>query len=703
MMATLFIVVIFFLCGEATTTPFVLNRVSVTKNIAKQLSVRFHGYSPELVLVHTILRFSSPINYRHNALLIEQSSLSKYKKILQEEDMKMTITSRSIKKILSYHTVTDNTTSDANGDGIADKLAELVRSASLFGVGLTATVSYDGLLLLDEFSAIWSDYNVMIFSHSLLTFLYREDGALAIPHAKKQSDFNSFTHFACDPAFDSDQCLVLSPHEGLEINGQLYPTYRVIVDLDSSENLLPIDLFLRWRATETRPVTPLSIKLGEGSLLHLNRQFSYTMHQSNVIVVGVDLIHNFPHIEYSVVKKEFLLSFNQEITVNTDTQYTIEILFLFLNLGLLFCLFLFGTSYNYNILNYMIAFGNFAKTAHFFAHKQILIEGLTIIISFVVVIVSLAVDDPDPTFTAYESRKTLFIVFLLYHIIITLFIVIAYTEPNRCALQHYFTRLYNLLYRRQTKQALLITPLVSDAHVELEKDTHSINAILPQARQRKLQPLGLKAQEPVVAVIEPLPYSEAFVDIADRGLAKRLHKAVVGAYHDPVIQLYTPVSIVRNLAFITTLLVAMALLFNFYTPQNNIYLLLIVALSFAVIYFQVKYMAVSVVYLSLFYPCPMTRSERAANTWFIVFLVVEAIATALYIVFAYESVYVTYFDTVNSTHSPATINAYILSVIATLVLLAVMCVTTAFDKYADPLIEKAVEECERIRKLRLVQ
>ncbi|MCJ7760532.1 hypothetical protein MUP59_05250, partial [Candidatus Bathyarchaeota archaeon] len=106
------------------TEPFVLNRVSVTKNAARQFSVRFHGYSPELVLIHAILRFSSPINQRHNALLIEESSLSKYKKILKEEDLKMTISSRAVKKIVSYHTVRDNTTSDANGDGIADKLAE---------------------------------------------------------------------------------------------------------------------------------------------------------------------------------------------------------------------------------------------------------------------------------------------------------------------------------------------------------------------------------------------------------------------------------------------------------------------------------------------------------------------------------------------------------------------------------------------------
>ena len=681
---------LFFLCGEATE-PFVLNRVTVTKNVARQCSVRFHGYTPELVLIHAILRFSSPINYRHNALLIEQSSLAKYKKILKEDDMKMTITSRSIKKIVSYHTVSDNTTSDANGDGIADKLAELVRSASLFGVGLTATVSYDGLLLLDEYSAIWNDYNVMVFSRSLLTFMYRVNGSLT--PTTKETDFNSQTYFACDTTFDSDQCLVMSPPEGLEINGQLYPNYRVIVDLDASENLLPIDLFLRWRATESRPVTPLSIKLGEDSLLHLNRKFEYTMHQSNVIVLGIDVIHNFPRVEYSVTKKEFRLFFNQHTTVETDTQYTIQVLFLFLNLALLFCLFVWGTSYNYNILNYMIMFGNYAKTAHFFAHKQVLIEGLTIFIVLVVTIVSLAVDDADPAWTAYESRKALFIAFLFYHIVITLFIVIAYSEPNRCALQHYFTRLYNYLYLRNQKKAVLITPL-----------SQPTNVISPQLRQRKPVPLGLnKEQDPVVAVIEPLPYGDAFIDIADRKLAKRLHETVVGMYHDPVIQLYTPISIVRNLSFVTTLLIGLALLFNFYTPLNNIYLLLIVALSFAIIYFQVKYMAVSIVYLSLFYPGRMSRRERAANTWFIVFLVVETIMVVLYVILSYDSIYVTYFNTVNSTHSSATINAYIVSVIATLALLAVMSVTVAFDKYADPLIEKAVEECERVRKLRLAR
>ena len=667
-----------------TNEPFVLNRVSVTKNTAKHFSVRFHAQSPELLLIHAILRFNSPINTRHNALLIEQSSLAKYQKIMNEDEMKMTITSRNIKKVLPYHTVQENTTNDANGDGIADKLAEVIRSASLFGLGLTASVSYDGVLLLDEYSAIWNTYNVMVFSTSMLTFLYSKDGSLS---TLENTVFNGVTRFMCDPTYDADQCLVVSEARGLQINGFLYPTYRILVDLDARENLLPIDLFLRWRTTEPH----LSITVGEDSVLHLNRDFVYSIHQSNVIVLGVDLIHYFPRVEYSVTHKEFAVFFNHAITVDSDTQHTIAVLFVFLNWALLVCLFLFGTSFNYSVLNYIIMFGNYAKTAHFFAFKQVFVEGATIIIVFVVIIVSLVVDDADPAWTAYESRKALFIGFLVYHMVMTIFINVVYVEHARCALRHYFARLCPT-----TKQPVLITPLT---HRELDKDVHSIDAILP-LRQRKFKPLELD-EEPFVALIEPLPYSEAFMDIKDRKLAQRLHNTVVGMYHDPVIQLYTPISIIRNLAFMTTLLVGLALLFNFYTPTNNIYLLLIVALSFAIIYYQVKYLAVAVVYLSLFYPCRMTQCEWRANKWLILFMVVESAVVILYIVCSYESIYVAYFDTINTTHSVSTINAYILSVIATVVLLAVMSVTIAFDKYADPLIEDVIEERLKLRCMKL--
>lgn len=682
------IITILFLVYEAgTNEPFVLNRVSVTKNTAKQFSVRFHAQSPELLLIHTILRFNSPINTRHNALLIDQTSLTKYRKIMNEDDMKMTIMSRTTKKVLAYHTVQENTTSDANGDGIGDKLAEVIRSASLFGLGLTAAVSYDGVLLLDEYSAIWNTYNAMVFSTSMLTFLYSEEGSLS---TLESTAFNGVTRLTCDPTYDADQCLVTG--NGLQINGLLYPTYRILVDLDASVNLLPIDLFLRWRTTEPR----LAITIDENSVLHLNREFVYSMHQSNVIVLGVDLIHFFPRIEYSVTHKEFALFYNHATTLDSDTQHTVAVLFVFLNWALLVCLFLFGTSYNYNVLNYIIMFGNYAKTAHFFAFKQVIYESVTILIVSVIIIVSLVVDDADPAWTAYESRKALFIAFLLYHMVMTIFINVAYVEPARCALRHYFGRLYPVRQQQQ-QQPVLITPV---AHKELDEDVRSMDAILP-LRQRRFKPLG--EAKPFVALIEPLPYSEAFLNIGDRELAQRLHSTVVGMYHDPVIQLYTPISIIRNLAFMTTLLVGLALLFNFYTPTNNIYLLLIVALSFAILYYQVKYLAVAVVYLSLFYPCRMTQGEWRANKWLILFMVVETVVVILYIVCSYESIYVTYFDTINTIHSLATINAYILSVIATVVVIATMSVTIAFDKYADPLIEDAIEERLKLRRIQTLK
>lgn len=719
MMLTL-VLLLFSLCYEEADSahyqePFVLNRVRIMKNTAKQVSVRFHASSPELILLHSVLRFSSPINQHHNALLIDMNSVNKYRKIMSESAHKMTITSRTVKKVLSYHTVQDNATSDANNDGINDKLYEVIRSVALFGLGLGATTSYDGILLLDEYSAIWNDYNVMIFSEALLTFEYVVNGALSIQGETQVAEFSGVTQFSCDPTFDSDHCLVLS-RGGIEVNGHHYPTYRVVVDLDSSENFLPIDLYLMWHTETHHPgVDLLAVTLGDGQVLYLNSKFHYTMHQSNILILGIDVIHNFPRVEYSMARKSFQLWYYQSTLTQLETHQMVETLFVFLNLILLACLFVWGTSYNYQILHYMIRFGNFAKTAHFFAYKQVIIEVLAMVVGLILIIVSLAVSEPAPTWTAYENRKVLFIGFLIYHMVMNIVVLLVYVEPNRCVLRHYFSRLYGLLEARRNRHAVLITPLVPVPENEETLDPIAYlgtKASMTTMRARNRRALAkastlsadactttpstrdtnLVATEPVMAIVEtPLPYREAFVDIADPVLANELHCTVVKMYHDPVIKLYTPISIIRNLAFITILLTSLELLFNFYSAMNNTYLLLIVGLSFGLIYYQVKYLAVSIVYLSLFYPCPTPPSYQRANEWFVLFLLSEAAVVVLYIVLSYESIYVTYFNMVNSSHSAATISAYVICVIATLVMIAVMMVMVAFDKYADPILEDAIE------------
>jgi len=130
---------------------------------------------------------------------------------------------------------------------------------------------------------------------------------------------------------------------------------------------------------------------------------------------------------------------------------------------------------------------------------------------------------------------------------------------------------------------------------------------------------------------------------------------------------------------------------------------LVAALSFALIYFEFKYLAVAIIYLSRFYPCGVTDCEREGNKWLVLFIVSETVAVIIYVICCYDSVYVSYFNTINSTHSPTTVRTYILTMITILALLAVTVVGIAFDVYADEIIDEAVEECEIRKRLRLIQ
>lgn len=629
---------------------FVMNRVRVMKNTAKQCSVRMHGNSPDLVMFHAILKFSSHVNTHHNALFIDQSSVIKYNKIMQEDRQQISIRSRHIKRILSYHTLGENATDeDANDDGYNDKLYNLVQSVRFFGVsGGASDVSYDGVLLLDAYSAIWNEYNVAVFTNSELALSYVLNGSLS----EQVAEYDGLTRLDCDTSFNSDQCLVVTSGGGLEVNGRLFPTYRVILDLDSPLNLLPIDLYMMW-------LTPgndtLSIKLGntEDNYLHLNSEFEYEMHQSNVILLGVDVLHHAPRLEYSVKKRAFRLWYHKEHVTHYETHEIIKTLFMFANLILLFSLFQWSSSYNYLILEYIIEFACIAKQRFYFAHKQVLYEMVVLCVTLFIIIVTLSI--PQNACTDYHVRKSLFIGFLIYYLILGLIILIVYRKVILCALKHYFPGLYTWRYGKTKRRRTI-----------------------------------------ALACFDVLPYGELFTDdVCDFSLSERLHYAVVGLYHDPLIRLPTQAVIVKNSVFIQTLLLSLALLFNFYTPDNHIYLILIVSLSFSFIYYGIKYLVIAAFYLGLFKDNCSSKCDKNRNAWLILYMIAQVIVLIIYTRFMYESICVACFNLFNSTHSQVAVAVYVIILIALVILAPILMVAKIFNIYAEPLIACAIEKVKQ--------
>ena len=399
----------------------------------------------------------------------------------------------------------------------------------------------------------------------------------------------------------------------------------------------------------------------------------------------MDLLHHFPRVEYSVTQRAFQLWYYREEAENHDTYETIKILFVFFNLTLIASLFVWGTSYNYILLDYIVRFSSQAKVTFYFAYKQVIHETLVMIIAGVVIILSLVYSQTGRSsssmhapWTPVESRRTLFIGFLVYYCSVLFLILLLYTEPIFLAMRYYFPRVYKYViakYAIGKRRRPAIIPCVVRESPVLEP----------------VVPIGC-------LVPIPLPYAAVFSNIQDRKLADEIHLEVVSLYHDPIVKLPVVTTIVRNLAYISSLLLTLALLFNFYTPLNNVYLLFITGFSFAYIYYQVKYMAIAIFYLSLFHHCstPTEPCNRKRNLWLIAFILGETILLIVYIAYAYHSIYLTYFNSVNSTHSQTIGVVYIVGSITLTMLAAIFMVSNTFDKYVDPLIECAIEE----RKLR---
>ena len=274
--------------GDDDDDTFIINRVRLTKNTAKQSSVKLHAYSPELNLIHATLKFSSPVNTLHNSLFISEASLFKYTHVLQEETQKIVVTSQGERKVLSYLSLSVNETDeDLDNDGYNDKLDSLFESIRFLDMGGPQEVGYDGVLLLDAYSAIWNAYNIAIFTPHQLILHYTVGGALSDVKDVAVQEFSGVVRLQCDVTFDSDKCLTTS--KGVEVNGRAFPLYRVVIDLDSEDNILPIDLYLYLYEGKTNYQVPKMRLLfpgkhqGDGGgleqhVLTLHREFQYEMH-----------------------------------------------------------------------------------------------------------------------------------------------------------------------------------------------------------------------------------------------------------------------------------------------------------------------------------------------------------------------------------------------------------------------------------------
>ena len=612
----------------------VFNRIRVTSDVGNQASVRMHVQSRNLPLLHAVLRFSSPVNVQHNALLITQSAIEKYRTLIDEARLKILINTRGINKLLSYVDFqADTALGDANRDGVADRLYELIQSTRLFGPSPSVGIAYDGVLLLDLYSSIWQEYNLAIFDRNTLRLRFALYQEVDVIRLAEEREFHTHVRIECNTTIREDKCFVSGTEiDGLVIDQVHYPLLRLLIDLDSALNLLPSDLFLRWsRQDESDTNGPFLNISWQNKTLQLNRQFRYAAHESNLVILGADLLHHFPYIIYSIPDARFDIFAYAPDESNFDHHESIEIVLIFFIFLLLVCLFLWGTSYNYHLSRYIILYGQYARSVFPFAFKQVLYESATILFALIIICTTCLINGGDYANRAYHQRKQYLVFFILCQAGMLLLVIVSHPRSLKSAFRHYFSC-------KHTSKT------------------------------------------------EEKPYWSTFSSIVSIEDAEALYLDVVKAYHDPLIRVPTQTMIMRNLLFVSVNLSSLILLLNFYTATNDLCLLLMLFLSLAQLYYHVKYLAVGVLYLSLM----MSPRQWQVQRTLLLFMALELVALILYVTFLYETMFVAYFDNVNSTYPRVVVDAYLLTFLAVTMYTSVLMVATVFDNYIDPLIDKLI-------------
>ena len=573
------------------------NRVTISKNINKQTSIRVHGYNAAMTLMNVVLKFSSNVDVYHPPLLLTGIGAMKYNSIINEETQKIVITSRKTHKILSY-TIVSQLPAEQNTSlsGLGNQLYALIQSLQYPGSkSMSRDMIYDAVLLLDDYSSLWNEYNVIIFEPSRMTLEYRSniDTLKITKESTAPIVYTGYVYLKCDPSFMSDMCLVDHGTGPLVINSREYPLYRVIVNLDSTHNYLPRDFYFSLKDQTTQGDQSLVIETGNSKPLYLNSRFHYRVHESNTIVLGVDLIHHFPRLEYSPAIRSYTIWYFASSLSDPSNIETAGILLTFVDLAILFCLYKWTGLYNYHILRFMIYFERYARSHVYFAYKQIGYELTILFLSVIVLLCSFLVSSQTGTNSVFQyngtdgqKRTILFAVFLFYYWVLMLIVIIIDGESIKSFWKYYVKRETNLGNDYVKKIAPPPPPPIP---VKQEK-----NFLLSKKKSLNQQAPPPSLQD------EAEEQKKLFSNLEEEKDHELLYQEIIAEYHDPLIEQSTGLAMMRNTTFLSLALFALLLSYNFYIDACGFFLLMVLAFSGTLVYYKVKYITKGLFFILAF-------------------------------------------------------------------------------------------------------
>lgn len=668
------------------------HKIRVNGNPENRVSVRMYAYSPELILMHSEIRFYTNISTYHNSLLIDEKHINKFRKVTRESPVEygnsMTMIMKSQKKIFAYNMVQNirsniYTSTDNNKPYYYDLTSGAL--GGLFGgsamsLGMSS-VSYDGVLLLDKYSSIWDTYNTVIFGRNHMTLKYHDIGSGGDDIDGDGDDdgifdgvedFSRLIHINCKENVLMAPCDVILPTPSSPIiNDITYPGVRVLIDFNSAFNYLPIELYAKWVETSRN----LVVQLANSTTLPLNNKFQFMMHEESVVILGVDVIHHFPKIAYSQgLDNRIRIWYYYSIEESFDTHQTVSIIFTFINAVIFICLFIGGTTYNYYILEYIVDFEIISKGGHFFAQKQVFIELLSIIIAITLWLVTLIFSWNSNYFnlltysSAYgDRRKVIFFLYSFYQTVVCLIIVCTERLVFKKALEIYTPRLYGLLFNLPSQEIS-----ASEARERLNEIARKKEYNREVDKPGTLEELDIQIYG-----------STVFLSVPSFN-RKRLYNRVIKHYHDPVMKTPTDMVIMRNLKLILLILSNLMLTFNYQSDYNNIYLVLVVLMTTASMYYTLKYLCIVTIFMTKFLDNDAAIKQ---NKTLFVYTLCEIVVFIGFTVLSFNPVYLVYFNAINTGYSKTTITVFTLLFLTVVAIYAIYRTLNYWAEHNERILE----------------
>ena len=301
-----------------------------------RVSVTLSSETAAATQLHTLLVFSPPPHsgnhsWYHNALIISPKKFDRYATVSGHTDFSPHRYLNLIAKGLSLGLQYD------------------VAPYAALGIFNSGTRDYDAVLRMDKHSSVWNEYDTLLFEQSRVTLSMHRHGT----HIEKQ-DFLGFYHLQCEDHRHRHHCVV--PLRGRHLNGhRFHHTHigRLVIDLDAPHNLLPHDLFMRWQYHGEKEFV-LTEYDSDHTWLRLNRQFQYRLnHNSDDIVMGIDLVEYFQSVEYSLHRGSIVLWYSRIYNSNETYELHKWLIFWFLSL-ILTCISCWYNSPTYDVLQAVI-------------------------------------------------------------------------------------------------------------------------------------------------------------------------------------------------------------------------------------------------------------------------------------------------------------------------------------------------------------